>query len=589
MHQDGVVSARTGLVLSLLALAACQGRAERAPVAVVRPSPPPAGGWAAPGGRTFVVAQRHPYADDANPGTPDQPWRTISRATRRGTLRPGDAVVIGDGVYRESIQPVDGGRGPDARITFAAAPGARVVVTGADLAVAGWQRQGRAWRRAWHGPSMETYSADPVFRRELVVVQGRVLRPVARDALQAGTFWTEGPDTAPVALWMQLPEEAPPDGQIEVGHRPRLFWPVGPDPFAACGDPETPGWLRVVGITFRHASNRAQWGAVCAGSIGGLLEDVRVEWTNGQGIDVSGRAHRFRRVRADYNGQLGWGGSCQGCLIDESAAVGNNWKGHDPFWEAGGAKWTRTSQTRIRRFYAAHNDGPGIWLDIDNDRNTIEGSLAVRNQVAGIMVELRSTRTLVQHNVVAATRWREWSGTGMLSQAASQNAYLHNSVVANEGSGLWLRLDPDRRAPDGRNVVENNWIVGNAVGAPEARELSVEGSDTAHVRSSRFAGNTLGRLGGGMTRSTFYVHPAPQISRAGFRGQDVALWERLTGARGTRLISGDGRPAAVALGTVGAGAPGTAPIRADRVGADPSVVRARGAWQSVPPRAPWPR
>ena len=599
-------------VIAALALSACQSRAEpveteRAPTGTASASAPtcPAGQWrvddvcrpaetafAGPGGRQFVVDGAHAAASDGGPGTAARPWRTISRAAQEGALRPGDAVVIRAGVYRESVRPRSGGTGPDARVTFAAWPGERVVVTGADPADDGWRpTPDGAWRRAWTGPGLETYSDDPVFRRELVVAGGRVLRPVAtRAELAPGRFWVEGTDRQPVAVVARFAGDRSPAeaGPVEIARRARLFWPQGGDPDADCGDPSTPGWLRVVGLTFRHAANRAQWAAVCAGSRGGLVENVRVEWTVGLGIDVSGRGHTFRQSRADRNGQMGWGGSCVGCLVEDGAAVGNNWRGHDPFWEAGGAKWTRTSDTVVRRFYAARNGGPGVWLDIDNDRNTVEGSLVVGNEVAGILLELRTTRTLVQHNVVAGTRWRGWSGTGVLSQAAGGNVLSHNTIVNNEGTGLWLRLDPDRRAPDGRNAVENNWVVGNAAGPHEAREVQVEGTSPAHVRSSRFRGNRYGRRGAGTFRSTFFVHPAPDVSPAGFRGDAAALWDRLTGAEGDALAAAE-PGAAVPGGPAEAGASTSEVEPYPRVGADPSRVRVAGEGRDAPEDLPPPR
>ena len=544
--------------------------------------------FAAPGGTTYVVAQRDPRAGDSNPGTAAQPWATIGRAV--AALAPGDAVVIREGVYRESIRPRRGGTGAGARITFAAYPGEAVVVTGADRADDGWRRQSDGtWRRGWTGPSLLAYSDDPVFRREMLVADGRVLRPVAaRAEVAPGRFWREGTDENPVALVARFPGDRPPSG-VEVAHRARLFWPEGPDPSAECGDASTPGWLRVVGITFRHAANRAQWGAVCAGSEGGLFEDVRVEWTVGQGIDASGRGHVFRRTRADLNGQLGWGGGCRGCLFEETAAVGNNWAGHDPFWEAGGGKWAGTTDSVIRRHYAAHNGGPGIWLDIDNARNTIEGCLLVNNEMAGLMLELRTTETLVQHNVIAETRWRAWTGAGVLSQAASRNAYLHNTIVANEGTGLWLRLDPSRRAPDGHNLVAGNWIVGNATAGEEAREIQVEGTDPTHVRTTRFVANAYGRLGAGMERSTFFVYPAPP-REPGFRSDDLAAWRQIVGGdAGARLVRPGERVAAVPFGAVTAGAPGTSAQAAAWRGADPTRVRARGDWRGAPPPPARPR
>ena len=591
------------LAVALAGLAGCSGGASGAPVAAELVAGPPAAGPSCAqdpalrgldclgaGGTRYVVDQRHPAASDGNPGTVDRPWRTIHRATGPDVLRPGDAVVIRGGVYRESVRPRVGGTGPAARVTYAAWPGEAVVVTGADLAADGWtQTRDGDWRRAWSGPGLETYSDEHAFRRELVVAGGRVLRPVAeRGRLAPGRFWAEGPDHAPAAVVVRLPGGATPSqAEVEIAHRTRLFWPEGPTPDPECGAAGTPGWLRVVGITFRHASNRAQWAAFCAGSSGGLVEDVAVEWTNGLGIDVTGRGHVFRQSRADLNGQMGWGGSCVGCLIEDGAAVGNNWRGHDPFWEAGGAKWTETSGTVVRRFYAAHNGGPGIWLDIDNVGNTVEGSLVVGNRVAGILLEYRTTETLVQHNVVAQTRWRSWSGAGILSQAASRNAYAHNTVVENQGTGLWLRLDPDRRAADGGNAVSDNVIVGNAAGGPEAREVSVEGLDPGHVRTTSFVGNAVGRLGAGTFRSSFYVYPAPSVSEAGFRGESVGVWERLTGARDTRLVGPGERTPSSGAPPPRVGASRPEPYR--WAGADLGRVRAGGDWRSAPPAPWWPR
>ncbi|HYE96021.1 MAG TPA: right-handed parallel beta-helix repeat-containing protein, partial [Rubricoccaceae bacterium] len=470
-----------------------------------QPSACPAGTWrddagrcvpaeeafVAPGGRVFWVDQRHPSASDANPGTRARPWRTISRAAARGMLRPGDAVLIRSGVYREAIEPREGGTGPDRRVTYAAYPADTVVVTGADPLPGPWTRDGAAWRHAWTEPLL-VYDPDPVFRREIVVADGDVLRAVVhREDLRPGTFWVDGSAEAPRALIVRFPGDRPPTAfrLLEAARRPELFRPLGADPFPTCGDAGTPGWLRVVGLTFRHAANYAQNAAYCAGHEGGLVEDVTVEWANGRGMDGSGRGHVFRRFRADHNGQLGLGGSCDGCRFEDGALVSNNWKGYDPFWEAGGAKFTGTRYTVFRRLYVADNDGPGLWLDGDNDRNTIEGCRVERNAVAGIMLELNTTRTLVQHNVVEGTRFVAWSGTGLLSQAASENVFAHNTVRENEGSGLWLRLDPARRAPEGSNAVWNNLFAGNATHpAGEGREVMIEGESPAHLRTNRFDG-----------------------------------------------------------------------------------------------------
>ncbi|HEX9950328.1 MAG TPA: hypothetical protein VGB53_01045, partial [Rubricoccaceae bacterium] len=71
--------------------------------------------YAAPGGRTFVVDRRS--GDDRADGSAARPWRTLARAAALGALRPGDAVLIRGGVYRETLAPRVGGTGPEARVT----------------------------------------------------------------------------------------------------------------------------------------------------------------------------------------------------------------------------------------------------------------------------------------------------------------------------------------------------------------------------------------------------------------------------------------------------------------------------------------
>ncbi len=492
----------------------------------------PAEEAAVQGGRVFWVAQQHPQADDGNPGTAALPWKTISRATGAGVLAPGDAVLVRAGLYRESVRPREGGAGAIRRITYAAYPGDEVVVTGADVMNEGWTRDGAAWRLPWTTPM--AYGTD--LRRELVVVDGVVMRPVyARADLRPGTFFVEGPDDQPRAIFLRLPNDAAPSGhQIEVGTRHPLFSPVGPTAYVECGDPSRPGWLRVIGFTFRHAVNRAQWGALCPGGEGSLIEENTVAWTNGMGIEGSGKDHIFRGNRALDNGQAGFGGICDGCLFEYNESSRNNWKGHSPYWEAGGGKWVKTRNTVFRHHLAVDNDGPGLWLDYQNDNNVIENSRFYNNEGAGIFLEFDTKHTLVRNNVVVGTRQRGWTGAGLLSQAASHNVIVHNTFIANEGHGLWLREDPEDRAPDGHNVVYNNLFVGNAAGEAEAYEIQVEDETLEMARTNRLDGNLYwfhpnkDANGTYFDQRTFFFRPDAS-SPSDFRGNDLARWRYLTG------------------------------------------------------------
>jgi hypothetical protein len=89
---------------------------------------------------TYEVAQLNPQASDNGDGTPERPWKTITKAA--GKAGPGDTVVVRDGIYREQVVVKQNGTA-QAPTLFEAAPGAQVVLTGADQ-LTGWQKAGGA-------------------------------------------------------------------------------------------------------------------------------------------------------------------------------------------------------------------------------------------------------------------------------------------------------------------------------------------------------------------------------------------------------------------------------------------------------------
>jgi Protein of unknown function (DUF1565) len=77
--------------------------------------------------RTYYVDAAN--GKDANPGSHDRPFKTIHQAAQ--VLQPGERGVIASGVYREAVRPARGGTGPDKLISYEAAPGANVILSGA--------------------------------------------------------------------------------------------------------------------------------------------------------------------------------------------------------------------------------------------------------------------------------------------------------------------------------------------------------------------------------------------------------------------------------------------------------------------------
>ena len=71
-----------------------------------------------------------PTGNDANPGTIDQPWRTIQKAAQ--TLLAGETVYIRAGTYQERVLPQHSGS-PGNEITYAAYPGETATIDGTGI------------------------------------------------------------------------------------------------------------------------------------------------------------------------------------------------------------------------------------------------------------------------------------------------------------------------------------------------------------------------------------------------------------------------------------------------------------------------
>ena len=76
---------------------------------------------------TYYVAKN---GSDKNPGTEEKPFLTINKAAQLADA--GDTVIIGEGVYREYVNPARGGLSEDSRITYKAKDGEQVWIKGSD-------------------------------------------------------------------------------------------------------------------------------------------------------------------------------------------------------------------------------------------------------------------------------------------------------------------------------------------------------------------------------------------------------------------------------------------------------------------------
>ena len=284
--------------------------------------------------KTLYVDQRHPRASNDGPGTCDRPLKTIQRAAQ--LLRPGERVVIASGVYREWVCPARGGTDPGHIISYEAAPGANVVLTGSEILRVKWEEslpwvpdpppgsppkpsQARIYMArlprelfagynpfaicnypqvdeiptgtcrncsASRSPSSSSRSGDWFSR------MGAACDGVSRYSELAdseGVFWTE---TSGLVIHATPYGNVDPDSaQWEITTREQIFAP----------EQLYLGYLRLKGLTLEYAGNGFPFPNGKISATHGhhwILEGNTIRWANGVGVDlVSGGDFTYAPAR----------------------------------------------------------------------------------------------------------------------------------------------------------------------------------------------------------------------------------------------------------------------------------------------------
>jgi len=395
-------------------------------------------------GETYEVAQRNPLASDDGTGTRELPWKTIDRAA--ATVRPGDHVMIRDGIYREAVVVKNGGTA-QAPIVFETAPGAQVVISGADRLVgwqkakdgpavysAPWSHRFIAWSKNMSHPDDEYHRL--IGRCEQVMADGYLLRQVlTEEQLAPGAFFVNFSNQM-LVVW-------------DVGSRDlnRVFVEasVRAEVFRVEGD-----YVELHGLHFRYAANMAQHGAVVLAGGHDLIEDCTVENMNSSGATFTGQQQVVRRCVFRDNGQLGFGANgAHDLLFTESLVENNNTKGFDRGWEAGGDKLVLCRNAVLERSRFLRNRGSGIWFDIGNEHCIVRQCLIAGNEDSGIFDEisfgLQAHDNVIVGNGFAATAGA-WGAQAGISLSSSPESVIERNLILGNREGFNFR-EQNRTTP----------------------------------------------------------------------------------------------------------------------------------------------
>ncbi len=209
--------------------------------------------------------------NDQATGTADQPFRTISRAA--ALALPGDTVTVHAGIYREWVNPANGGT-EQHRIIYQSAGDGEVVITGAER-ITDWMDEGEnVWSTevpnslfSIRNPFEVELSGDWLFDGAFTVHLGDVyldykslyecdavdkvhdpeIWPDAKYPKDSLLKWHAQVGTVTTKIWANFGGKDPRKENAEINVRPYCFWPLKPGL----------NYITVRGFTLRQAS--PQW------------------------------------------------------------------------------------------------------------------------------------------------------------------------------------------------------------------------------------------------------------------------------------------------------------------------------------------
>jgi len=483
----------------------------------------------------YYVAQKDPAASDTNPGTEQQPFKTLSNACT--TAQAGDTVYIKEGTYREALIPKHSGE-KGKPITFQAYKKDFVMIKGSEV-LTGLEREGtnlwvkRPWTKEgwWSDALCRGISAAPYqdsARIDQVFVNETPLQWVpSRKELKPGCFyWNAKKEKKSEPADGEL-VICPPEGVADLNQAlveiPVLNNVVGAwlgDPLGLGGirrtrqyHPDNPiskqtwpeiHYIHIKGLHFRHAAHTLNRVGVRLDGDYWLLENCTVEYMNCNGVSAGADHGIVRNCMVSHNGQSGLDcGSGSDNLFENCVTFYNNRKIFSIGWGGAGNKLCVVNHNTVRGLVSAFNYGSGLWYDIDCRNVLVEDCLVFGNRPinAGYFYEI-SWDGIFRRNIAFANHAAGETFYGaecVLSSSAStlveDNVLIGGTGGVSLGGGRSGRKDALLRPDMTVWTAISNSVRGNLIVEPSDYVFCVMRNEmydsTLPQAGNRFQDNTI--------------------------------------------------------------------------------------------------
>jgi len=222
--------------------------------------------------------------------------------------------------------------------------------------------------------------------------------------------------------------------------------------------------VTIAELVIEKFANRAQQGAVDGiFSSGWTVRDNEIRLNHGLGLRLGTTMDAIGN-HVHHNGQLGVGGVGDNILVEGNEISYNNTAGYDPDWEAGGTKFVQTLYLLVRNNFVHHNNGPGLWTDIDNRSSIFEGNRVEDNVRMGILHEI-SYAIVIRNNTVRRNGFglSSWVWGAGIVISSSSNAEVYGNIVEDNAGGIVGVQQNRGSGAHGAYQVSNLWVHDNTV------------------------------------------------------------------------------------------------------------------------------
>jgi hypothetical protein len=196
---------------------------------------------------------------------------------------------------------------------------------------------------------------------------------------------------------------------------------------------------------------------------GWIVQNNEIRYNHFAGIR-GGLGMQVLQNNIHNNGAFGLGG--QFALVEGNEIAYNNTAGYNPYWGAGGSKFTFTNGLIVRRNYVHNNQGNGLWTDINNINTLYENNTCEYNDFAGIAHEI-SYAAVIRNNItrrngaIQPPDFVEGSGIVVVN---SPDVEVYGNTVEDNWSGGIIGINGNRGTGTyGPYLLKNLWVHNNTV------------------------------------------------------------------------------------------------------------------------------